>query len=587
MKFGRFLPVLLAAHQAAAQDQDILDVAKGANLTTLVTALEAAGLDNLFDEPFWCSYFPSWCSQYTVFAPTEEAFAALPEGALDRLLSDDFAPHLHDLLAYHALEGAVASSDISDGDAIAALNEETIAASVDAGGAITLNGGASVVTADVEASNGVVHVVDEVLLPKSATSNIAEVAVASGLDTLVALLGQVGLDSFVSDATKKLTVFAPTEEAFAALVADGFDASDDEAVADLLRYHVVEGSVVTQWELLRDRDVVTVQGSPISVELEGTGWRKELKLNGDAGIAAADVLASNGIVHVVNKVLMPPAPLTEDIVAVASGNEDFSTLVAALAKADLVDVLQGDGPFTVFAPTNQAFEQAGIVVEDLTKEELAPVLLYHVLAGRVLEDDITSGVVQTNPLDPANLLVRVFRSWWHNTQIRLNGDTRVISTDVLATNGVIHVIDDVLLPPKNVVDLAAGEPNLSTLVGLLADAGLDAVLSGDGPFTVFAPSDAAFERLGDPGLTDEQLKNVLLYHVVPGNVPSSALEKGDVDTLFVQADIPQSVEIKLGWGRAYVKGDENAKAARVTTKDVVAANGVVHVIDEVLLPSLS
>ena len=312
MKFGRFLPVLLAAHQAAAQDQDVLDVAKGANLTTFVTALELAGLDELFDEPFWCSSFS--CYQYTVFAPTEEAFDALPEGALDRLLSDDFAPHLEDLLLYHALEGAVASSDISDGDAVAALNEETIAASVDAGGAVTLNGDASVVTADVEASNGVVHVVDEVLLPNSATSNIAEVAVASGLDTLVALLGQVGLDSFVSDATKKLTVFAPTEEAFAALVADGFDASDDEAVTDLIKYHVVEGSVETQWELLKGRkDLVTVQGSPISVKFEGKGLRRELKLNGDAGIAAADVLASNGIVHIVDKVLHPASTTTTEL----------------------------------------------------------------------------------------------------------------------------------------------------------------------------------------------------------------------------------------------------------------------------------
>merc|ERR1712194_129421 len=182
---------------------------------------------------------------------------------------------------------------------------------------------------------------------------------------------------------------------------------------------------------------------------------------------------------------------------------------------------------------------------------------------------------------------RVVRSWWHNKQIHLNSDVRVTSTDVLATNGVIHVIDDVLLPPKNVVDLAISDPDLSTLVAHLVDAGLDSVLSGDGPFTVFAPTNDAFERLGDPGLTEEQLKNVLLYHVVSGNVPSSALEKGDVDTLFVKADIPQSVEIKLGWGHAYVKGDENAKAARVTAKDIVAANGVVHVIKEVLLPSLS
>jgi len=587
MKFARFLPVLLTGRRAAAQD--ILDVANDAGLSTLLTALKVSGLEHKFDKPFWCGYFPSWCGEYTVFAPTEAAFAGLSAGTLERLLTDDFAPHLKDLLAYHAVDGAVRSGDIGDGDDVATLNGETVAASVDQRGAITLNGDASVVTADVEASNGVVHVVDRVLLPASATSNIAEVAAANGLDTLVALLSQVDLASFVSDPDKKLTVFAPTEEAFAALVADGFDASDDKAVADLLKYHVVEGSVVTQWELLKDRDdLVTVQGSPISVGFERLGRRKELKLNGEVGIAAADVLASNGIVHVVDRVLTPPAPLTDDIVAVASDNPDFSTLVEALAKADLVATLQGEGPFTVFAPTNAAFEKAGIVVDDLTSEQLAPVLLYHVLAGRVLEDQVASGIVRTNPLAPTNLLVDVRKSWFGSRHIRLNGGARVTSADVLASNGVVHVIDDVLLPPANIADLAGGVPDLSTLAGLLGDAGLASVLAGDGPFTVFAPSNDAFARLGDPGLTPEQLKSVLLYHVAAGNVPSSALPKrGDVDTLFAKGGDPQTVDVSVWWRRVHVKGDANAQAATVTTKDVLAANGVVHVIDEVLLPDLA
>lgn len=583
MRIAHVLPILLAGYRAAADD--ILDVARDEGLDTLVLALEAAGLDHLFDESHWCSNFGWWCNEFTVFAPSEEAFAEMEE-VLNRLLDDpDFKPHLVDLLSYHALEGAVTAEDIPDGDVVA-LNEETIEASKN-GDAITLNGNTAVLTADINASNGVVHVVDKVLLPSSSTLNIAAVAEANGLDTLVTLLEQVDLASFVSD-TDKLTVFAPTNAAFAALVEDGFNVEDNEAVADLLRYHVVAESVVTEWDMYTDRgDLSTVQNLPISVDVVGWGWHNNLELNGDVGIVQADVLASNGIVHVVDKVLTPPAP-PGDIVAVASGSDDFSTLVEALQKAELVETLQGEGPFTVFAPTNSAFQKAGIVVGDLTKEDLIPILLYHVLAGRVLEDDISSGIIRTNPVDQTNLLVQL-HGWWHKT-IYLNGSTRVTATDVLASNGAIHAIDDVLTPPENIVDLAKGVGDLSALVGYLEDAGLDSVLQGNGPFTVFAPSNDAFGRLGDTGLTEEQLTNLLLYHVVSGNVPSSALEEGEVDTLFVAQEIPQTVEVNFVWSwwsrMTTIKGDLNSEGAALTMKDTLASNGVVHVIDEVLLPNL-
>merc|ERR1712176_1271385 len=399
------------------------------------------------------------------------------------------------------------------------------------------------------------------------------------------------------------TVFAPTEDAFKALIDSGFDASDNDAVADLLKYHVVEGEVVTSWDLLKGsvwqdaEELVTVQGSAISADITGYRWNKELKLNGEVGIAAADVLASNGIVHVVDKVLMPPTP-PGDITEVAE-EQGFSKLVSALTKAELADTLKGDGPFTVFAPTDEAFEKAGIDVDALTKEELAPVLLYHVLAGsEVLSTDLESGIVQTNPGNPTNLVVDVHKGWYR-TKIHLNDKAQVITADVLASNGVVHAIDSVLIPPKNIVELAAEVADLSTLSGLLADAGLDTALSGDGPFTVFAPNDKAFEVLGGADLTDEELKNVLLYHVTSGNVLSSELKDGqEVETLFAKAegDVPQTFELSAerhwswqSWkwmDQLLIRGDENEEGSKVTTRDVVAANGVVHVIDGVLVPTL-
>jgi len=579
MKFGYLLPLLLAGRAAA---DDIMDILRGGDFPTLVAALDASGLDRFLESSWWCERWGWGCRDYTVFAPTEDAFAALPNATLDRLLTKDFLPHLKDLLSYHTLKGAVASGDIEDGAVLGTLNGENITADVD-GEDITLNSVAAVTIADTKASNGVVHVVDAVLTPSS-TQNIAQVAELNELNRLVALLGQVGLDSFVSDPDKTLTVFAPTDEAFQALIDGGFDASDNAAVEELLKYHVVDGDVLTKRELLHaPGPLFTVQGSAIDVGTSGHGWWKDLALNGDVGVEVADVLASNGVVHVVNTVLSLPDPLG-DIPTVASGNADFSTLVAALVKAELVETLQGEGPFTVFAPTNEAFTKAGIDIDELTPEELEPILLYHVLAGeQLLEDDIASGVVQTNPATPTNLLVDVHKGWrW--SWISLNGNVHVTDTDILASNGVIHAIDDVLVPPKNIVDLASEVSELSTLVRVLGEAGLVAALSEPGPFTVFAPDNDAFAAL-DAIPDGDDLSNVLLYHVVEGNAPSSALEDGEVETLLTQS---VKVDVRRSWwrGGVFLTGAKNDDEAKVTGKDIVAANGIVHVIDGVLLPTL-
>lgn len=192
--------------------------------------------------------------------------------------------------------------------------------------------------------------------------------------------------------------------------------------------------------------------------------------------------------------------------------------------------------------------------------------------------------MRTNPATPTNLLVDVYKGW-HWSWISLNGNVHVTKTDILASNGVIHAIDDVLAPPKNIVDLADEVPELSTLVTVLGEAGLVAALSEPGPFTVFAPENDAFDAL-DTVPDGDDLSNVLLYHVVEGNAPSSALEDGEVETLLT----PQTVEVdvrKSWWhGGVFLTGAENDDEAKVTGKDFVAANGIVHVIDGVLLPTL-
>jgi uncharacterized surface protein with fasciclin (FAS1) repeats len=270
-----------------------------------------------------------------------------------------------------------------------------------------------------------------------------------------------------------------------------------------------------------------------------------------------------------------PAP--QDITDVAIGDARFTTLVAALQKADLVSTLKGAGPFTVFAPTNDAFRVAGITdLNAYTKEQLRPILLTHVLGARVAAADVQSGAANTAASN------QIFLSK-NSSGVFVNGNSKVINADVPASNGIIHVIDNVILPPsQNIVQIAAGNANFKTLVSLVQQADLAATLSGAGPFTVFAPTDAAFTELfktvNPASLTKQQITDILRYHVVPGRVFSTDLANGEVQT----ANPTGKVTVSLASG-VVIKGKTSGDS-KVTGANILGTNGVIHVIDKVLLP---
>jgi transforming growth factor-beta-induced protein len=283
-----------------------------------------------------------------------------------------------------------------------------------------------------------------------------------------------------------------------------------------------------------------------------------------------------------------PENPTEDqksIAQIASDNESFSILTEALVKADLVNTLEGEGPFTVFAPTNEAFNmlfgQLGINgIEDLSADELKPILLYHVIGASAKSSSLITGYLKTlNTSTPDNLGTNLFVEVGAN--VMLNGTAKVNTADIEANNGIIHVIDKVLLPPT-VVDIAIANPNFSILVEAVVKAGLVDALSAEGPFTVFAPTNEAFQmlfnQLGVNGIADisaEDLIPILLYHVVSGNIISTEVESGMVPTL------NQSADLKLEVSEMGVLINENSKVIAV---DVQGTNGVIHAIDKVLLP---
>lgn len=287
---------------------------------------------------------------------------------------------------------------------------------------------------------------------------------------------------------------------------------------------------------------------------------------------------------------IPVFAAEQNIAQIASGNPDFSILVAALQKADLVGALQGEGPFTVFAPTNQAFDKLlaglGITAEDLLNHpQLKEVLLYHVVSGKVMSTDLTDGMMAAT-LSGETISVDL------KSGVKINS-SNVAAADIEASNGVIHVIDAVLVPvsfklqqpasapvPGTVVDIALSNKDFSMLVSLLQKADLVGALQGEGPFTVFAPTNQAFEKLlKDLGITASDLMNqpelaeVLLYHVVPGNVKSTDLASGmkaaTLNGEQLSVDLSSGVKIN---------------ASSVISADIMAGNGVVHVIDTVLVP---
>ncbi len=270
----------------------------------------------------------------------------------------------------------------------------------------------------------------------------------------------------------------------------------------------------------------------------------------------------------------------KNIVETAVEAGKFKTLAAALGAAGLVDVLKGDGPFTVFAPTDEAFAKLPKgTVETLLKPEnkakLAGILTYHVVPGKVMAKDVVK-VTGAKSVNGQRIDVKV-----DGSTVTVDG-AKVAATDIVCSNGVIHIIDSVILPSDANIPAVADKAGMfKTLLAAAKAAGLVDALSGDKDLTVFAPTDEAFAKLPKGTVESllkpenkEKLAGILLYHVVEGRVYSE-------DALAAKAAKSLqggTVKISVKDGAAYV---DNAKIVKT---DIDASNGVIHVIDSVIMP---
>jgi uncharacterized surface protein with fasciclin (FAS1) repeats len=428
------------------------------------------------------------------------------------------------------------------------------------------------------AANGMVATIT--VVPTQQSNTVVDVIVNSDDHTLLeAAVIEAGLAEALS-GDGPFTVFAPTDDAIVALTEElGITAEELLALPNLgeiLQYHVVAAAAFST-DLSDGQSIATLLGEEVTVTVNQNG----VMIN-NAMVTVADIAADNGVVHVIDAVLLPP-PAETTVVDIIVESELHTILEAAVIAADLATTLSGEGPFTVFAPTDAAFEALmaalGVSVEDLLEyPELTNVLLGHVVAGQALASDLSDGQQITTLLD-ADVVVSITADGVFINQ------AQVIVADVTAGNGVVHVIDAVLLPPtppsNTVVDIIVNSDDHTLLEAAVIEAGLVEALSGEGPFTVFAPNDAAVVALTEAlGITAEELLalpnlgEILQYHVVGASAYAADLSDGQMITTLLGEDVTVSITAE----------GVMINNAMVIVADIAADNGVVHVIDAVLLP---
>jgi uncharacterized surface protein with fasciclin (FAS1) repeats len=298
----------------------------------------------------------------------------------------------------------------------------------------------------------------------------------------------------------------------------------------------------------------------------------------------------------------------KNIVEIAVSNPNFTSLVAAVLKTGLADALSNSSAnLTVFAPTNAAFKQLPAPfntahnISDISDagqiDFLRNVLLYHVLSAEVFSNDVARGSSSATTIKPRGAsndnTIYLSKSFG---LIRVNGQSDVIKANINASNGVIHAINKVLLfPNSNIAQIAIADPNFSALVAALLKTNLAGVFAGEGDFSVFAPTNSAFAKLPAPFNSDANISNIsdpatidVLANILKYHVIGSRYFTWDLGILAKAATLANAPNNKLttilGYNTGWVKGDGNPYYTQIKPGDILATNGVIHVIGHVLLP---
>ena len=543
---------------------NIVDTAVAAgDFGTLVTALQAAGLDaTLADET----------QSFTVFAPTDAAFAMIDPETLNLLIADTDA--LSSVLLQHVVSGEVNSvtAYTLNGSSATTASGAAIPVAINTELDTLTFGGATVQTTDIYTTNGIIHVIDTVVIADvelpTPPASIVDVAVSNGsFTTLVAALQATGLDTVLDDQESTFTVFAPTDAAFALLGQDTIDEllADPDTLKDILLYHVISGP-----EILQDAAITVAQSESNKVDMANerqtalTLADSKLYINKSA-VSLADVMSDNGVIHVVDQVILPPPAVTDStqtIVDIALADENFSTLVAALTAADLVTTLSDEtATFSVFAPTNAAFDKiADTALADLLADTdaLTDVLLKHVISDAIIDSvsayAANGGVVTSIGNDSLGVSLVDFTK-------TTNGDSDEVAYDSASQR---------LVGGTN-----STNPGF-TLYAFDSDLGSAGSTCNDSCATNWPPV----------LVTDGEVANISGLSLMTRDDGSSQAAYKGRPLYFYSGDTEASDtsgQSVSGWWKV---GQEQValqvQGSNVTSVDIYASNGILHVIDTVI-----
>jgi uncharacterized surface protein with fasciclin (FAS1) repeats len=638
---GLVLWLLNNDDDTAAPTENIPDtLAADPDFSTLSQLLASSGLDEALAGP----------GPLTLFAPANDAFAAFDPTQLAEIQADPDT--LAKVLTYHVVAEKVAltTSSLTAGPLTMLDGQTTLVSGT--GSSLRINT-AAIVTPDVEASNGIIQGIDALLVPpdlvldQQPTQNLVELLAASpDYSTYTQLVAEAGLTSQLNQAGP-FTLFAPDNAAFAAVDQAKLAKvrEDPTQLRSLVQYTIAGGSFPTA-QLEDGASIPTEQGGSVQISVDGSTYKVD-----DATIIDPDNLATNGVLHGLNQVIVPPgteidltpAP-TQNVVQIIGSQPAYSTLSSLLATAGLTDLLSQTGPYTVFGPNNDAF--AALPADTLAYLQsnvplLRQVLAYHVVLANLPTEDLQPGTL--NSLEGSTLNITV-----EGTTYRVNGAI-IVEPDLLATNGVVQGIDQVLVPPgvdinppppttttaptteapttappttaagstdapttappptdapttvppttappagQDLYEVIASDPAYSLVLQLIDAAGLQQRLETGGPGTLFVPTNGAFgASQADGQAWVDQLIATLTADELAELLSYSAAQ-GLITTQDLQPG--QTIATLLagevltvvdGPGIPEILGSGNSSPAVIVKADTDATNGLVQGVNMFLVPS--
>ncbi|KAM4678600.1 transforming growth factor-beta-induced protein ig-h3 [Discoglossus pictus] len=493
---------------------------------------------------------------FTIFAPSNEAWAALPAEILDALVSN-VNIELLNALRYHMVNRRLLTDELKHGITLPSMYQNLdIHVHHYPNGIVTVNC-ARLIKADHHATNGVVHVIDKVIT--AVTNNIDEIIdTEESLETLRTAVAASGLNALLESDDKHYTLLAPTNEAFEKIPQETLTRilADPEALKDLLHHHILNNAQCSE-AIIAGSSMETLEGTSLEVGCSGD----ELTLNGKAIISKKDILATNGVVHFIDELLIPDAAKT---VTELGKDSMVSKAIELYEQAGLTSHLAGNERVTVIAPQNNAFKAGtpsvdkDLLLNHIIKEQLSSKYLYH---GQNLET-----------LGGKKLRVFVYRN------ALCIENSCIEAHDKKGRYGTLFIVDKMMTPPTgNVMDVLKADNRFSMLVAAIQTAGLTETLNRDGSFTVFAPTDEAFRALPRGELNKllgnaRELANLLKYHIG--------------DEILISGAASQLVRLKSLQGAKLEATTRNTtlnvNKEPVSEADIMATNGVIHVINTVL-----